>query len=48
MFGAKNKKVKLLVRLIKHHAIKTYGEWRYSSIILDLGIKWRRLVSFTP
>jgi hypothetical protein len=24
------------------------GEWRYSSIILDLGSRWRRVVSFTP
>jgi hypothetical protein len=24
------------------------GEWRYSSTILDLGIRWRRVVSFTP
>jgi hypothetical protein len=23
-------------------------EWRYSSIILDLGTRWRRMVSFTP
>jgi hypothetical protein len=24
------------------------GKWRYSSTILDLGIRWRRVVSFTP
>jgi hypothetical protein len=24
------------------------GEWRYSSTILDLGIKWKWMVSFTP
>jgi hypothetical protein len=24
------------------------GEWRYSSIILDLGTRWRRVASFTP
>jgi hypothetical protein len=24
------------------------GEWRYSSTILDLGIRWRLVVSFTP
>jgi hypothetical protein len=24
------------------------GEWRYSVIILDLGTRWRRVVSFTP
>jgi hypothetical protein len=24
------------------------GEWRYSSTILDLGTRWRLVVSFTP
>jgi hypothetical protein len=24
------------------------GEWRYSSTILDLGIRWIRLVNFAP
>jgi hypothetical protein len=24
------------------------GEWRYRSTILDLDIRWRRVVSFTP
>jgi hypothetical protein len=24
------------------------GEWRYSSIILDLSTRWRRVVSLTP
>jgi hypothetical protein len=24
------------------------GEWRYSSIILDLGFTWRTMVSFMP
>jgi hypothetical protein len=24
------------------------GEWRYSSTILDLGIRWRLVVNFTP
>jgi hypothetical protein len=28
--------------------MKAYGEWRYSSTILDLGTGWRRVVSFTP
>jgi hypothetical protein len=28
--------------------MKTYGEWRYSSTFLDLGTRWRRVVSFTP
>jgi hypothetical protein len=33
---------------VKHHAMKTYGEWRYGSTILDLGTRWRSVVSFTP
>jgi hypothetical protein len=33
------KKVKLSLCLIKNHAIKIMGEWRYSSTILDLGTK---------
>jgi hypothetical protein len=41
-------KVKLSLCVIKHHAMKTYGEWSYSSTILDLGTRWRRAVSFTP
>jgi len=24
-------KVKLYLRLVKHHAVKAYGEWRYNS-----------------
>jgi hypothetical protein len=28
--------------------MKTYGEWRYNSIILDLGIRQSSVVSFTP
>jgi hypothetical protein len=24
------------------------GEWRYSSTFLDLRIRWKRMVSFTP
>jgi hypothetical protein len=27
--------------------MKTYGEWRHSSTILDLGTIWRRVFSFT-
>jgi hypothetical protein len=27
--------------------MKTCGEWRYSSAILDLGTSWRLVVSFT-
>jgi hypothetical protein len=41
--------VKFSVYLInKAHAIRTYGEWRYSSTILVLGIRYRWVVSFTP
>jgi hypothetical protein len=35
-------KVKSLC-LIKHHAMKTSREWRYSSTILDLGTAWREV-----
>jgi hypothetical protein len=28
--------------------MKTYTEWRYSSNILGLGTRWRRMISFTP
>jgi hypothetical protein len=28
--------------------MKTYGEWSYSSTILDLGTRWRSVVSFKP
>jgi hypothetical protein len=28
--------------------MKTYGEWRYSSTILDPGTRWRWVISFTP
>jgi hypothetical protein len=50
--GHKLGKAKCLC-LIKHCAMKTYGgEWRYSSAILDLGIRWRWSASrpclFTP
>jgi hypothetical protein len=27
--------------------MKTYGEWMYSSTILDAGIRWRWVVSYT-
>jgi hypothetical protein len=27
--------------------IKTYEEWRYSSAIFNLDVRWRRMVSFT-
>jgi hypothetical protein len=36
--------VNLSVYLIKHYM----GEWRYSSTIPDLDIRWRWIVSFTP
>jgi hypothetical protein len=41
------KKVKLSLCLAKHHAMKTYGEWRYSSTHFDLGTRWRWAVSIT-
>jgi hypothetical protein len=28
--------------------MNTNGEWRYNSITLDLGTRWRRGVSFNP
>jgi hypothetical protein len=28
--------------------MKMYGEWRYSSTILNLGTRWMWVVSFTP
>jgi hypothetical protein len=28
--------------------MKTYEGWRYSSTVIDLGIRWRWVVSFTP
>jgi hypothetical protein len=43
------KKVKLSLCLTKHHGMKTY--WRSGGIaprILDLGTRWRWVVSFTP
>jgi hypothetical protein len=30
------------------HALKMYGKWNYTSIILNLGTRWRWVVSFTP
>jgi len=42
-------KVKLSLCLPKHHAMKTYwGSWGIAPHILDLGIRWRWVVSFTP
>jgi hypothetical protein len=32
-------------RTSQHHAMKVYGEWRYSSSILDLDSKWSWVVS---
>jgi hypothetical protein len=34
-------------KIIKYHAIKTYGEWRYSTTIPDLGTRWRGVDNFT-
>jgi hypothetical protein len=37
------------VNLTKHHAMKTYwGSGGIAPIILKLGTRWRRIVSFTP
>jgi hypothetical protein len=41
-------KLKVSLCLSKHHAMKTYGEWKYSSTILDIGTRWRWVVSFMP
>jgi hypothetical protein len=41
-------KVKLSLCLIKHHGMKTYcGSGCIAPRILDLGTRWRRVVSFT-
>jgi hypothetical protein len=41
----KGKVVPVLSQALCH---KDMGEWRYSSTILDLGTRWRWVVSFTP
>jgi hypothetical protein len=42
-------KVKLSLCLTKHHAIRTYwGSGGIAPRILDLGTRWRWVVSFTP
>jgi hypothetical protein len=42
-------KVKFLLCLTKHHAIKTYwGSGGIAPRILVLGTRWRRVISFTP
>jgi hypothetical protein len=42
-------KVKLSLCLTKHHAMKSYwGSGGIAPRILDLGTRWRRVVSFTP
>jgi hypothetical protein len=42
-------KVKLSLRLTKHHAMKTYcGSGGVAPCILDLGTRWRSVISFTP
>jgi hypothetical protein len=38
----KDRKVKLSLCLIEHHAMKTW-EWRYSLIILDLDTRWKEV-----
>jgi hypothetical protein len=41
-------KIKLCLCLIKHYSMKKTGEWSYSSTILDIGTRWRWVVSSTP
>jgi hypothetical protein len=42
-------KVKLSPCLTKHHAMKTYwGSGSIVPLILDLGTRWRQVVSFMP
>jgi hypothetical protein len=47
-FIMSGKVIPVLNCVIKHYAMKTYGKWRYSSIILNLGTRWRWVVSLTP
>jgi hypothetical protein len=49
-FCAVNTKVKLSLCffLTEHHAWRHIGEWGVAPRILDLGTRWRWLVSFTP
>jgi hypothetical protein len=45
----KTTKVKLSLCLTKHHAMKTYwGSGGIAPRILDLGTRWRSVISFTP
>jgi hypothetical protein len=45
----KKVKVKLSLSLTKHHAMKTYwGSGGIAPFILDLGTRWRSVISFTP
>jgi hypothetical protein len=37
----KEKDIPVFNYVIKYYAMKTYGEWRYSSTILNLGTGWR-------
>jgi hypothetical protein len=41
-------KVKLFLCLMKHHAFKVYGKWTCSSNFLDLGSKWKWVISWHP
>jgi hypothetical protein len=44
--------MKMLLCLInqatKHHAIRTCGEWKYSSSCLDFDNRWKLVVNFMP
>jgi hypothetical protein len=33
---------------VRKRKVEAHGEWRYSSTILDLGTRWRWVVSFPP
>jgi hypothetical protein len=48
IFGKVKVKLKLSLCLTKHHAVKTYwGSGGLAPRILDLGTRWRLVVSFT-
>jgi hypothetical protein len=39
-------KIKLSLCLITYRNIKTYAEWKYSSVSLDFGTRWKWVASF--
>jgi hypothetical protein len=40
-------KVKLHLYVIEHHAMKAYGKWSNTLLILIPGIRWREMATFT-